>query len=513
MSSTATRIAQNTGFLYAKMGITMFVSLYTTRLVLNALGASDYGIFNTVGGAIALLGFFNAALASSTQRFMSYAEGAGNADRKKYIFNTSFVLHAFLGFILIAVLIVAGFVFFNGLLNIPEGRAHAAIIVYSSLIISTVFSVMTVPYEAVLNSHENMKYFAIVGIFESLLKLAVAFICVHVLIDKLIVYGILMAIIPIIVLIIMRIYCHHNYEECLIAPKQYYDKALVKEMTSFAGWGFMSSVAAVGTMQGMGILLNIFGGVVVNAAHGIANQLSGMFLAFSNTMLKALNPVLVKNCGAGHLEQMLKASETGNKLSFFCFSIFAIPFIVETPYVLSIWLKEVPQWAVLFCRLVFIRQMISQTYVTLETCVSATGQIKNMSIVLTLLWFFPIVFGIILYNLGAPIYTIYILLVLLALLRGASALYFSKRQCGLNVSSYLSATLIPMLSTTACVLLLVELFNHSMETSFVRCFLVFVLSFISFIIISYFLMFNKEEREQMKNVIKVFRSKLSNFSR
>ena len=174
--STANRVIKNTGFLYAKMGITMFISLYTTRLILNSLGASDFGIFNIVGGAISMLGFLNAAIASATQRFMSYSEGEGNREKQKSIFNVSFILHLGISIIVGISLLIAGYFFFNGILNIPQNRILAAKVVYGSLIISTMFTVMTVPYDAAMNAHENMKYYAVIGVFEAILKLAVAFV-------------------------------------------------------------------------------------------------------------------------------------------------------------------------------------------------------------------------------------------------------------------------------------------------------------------------------------------------
>lgn len=218
MSSTANRVIKNTGYLYARMGITMFVSLYTTRLILNSLGASDFGIFNIVGGAISMLGFLNAAMASATQRFMSYSEGAGDKEKQKSIFNISLVIHFLTSLLVGVALVVAGFFFFGGILNIPADRVGAAEVVYASLIVSTMFTVMTVPYDAVMNAHENMRYYAIVGILESLLKLSVAFACVYTSADKLVVYGILMACIPLLTLTIMRVYCHKHYRECIISP-------------------------------------------------------------------------------------------------------------------------------------------------------------------------------------------------------------------------------------------------------------------------------------------------------
>lgn len=506
--STANRVIKNTAWLYAKMAITMFVSLYTTRLILSALGASDFGIYNIVGGTIALLGFINSSMASASQRFMSYAEGEGNKEKQKYIFNVSFVLHFAISIVAVIAFAIAGYFFFNGILNIPEDRQHAAIVVYGSMVISTAFTMMSVPYEAVMNAHENMRYFAIVGIFESLMKLAIAFVTVYTLMDKLIIYGILMTLVPIIVLSIMRVYCHRKYQECIIAPRKYFDCILMKQMTGFAGWGFVSSTAAMLTMQGMSILLNIFGGVVVNAAHGVANQLAGQLMVFSNNMLKALNPVLVKSRGAGDTAKMLEAAETGNKLSFVIYTFFAIPFVVECPFILSIWLDNVPGYAVLFVRLVLIRQMISQTSVALETCISATGQIKRFTIFSSLIWGSPIIIGYIAYKLGAPIYTIYVLLIIMVLFRLSNTLLFCKRLCGLDIKGYLLRTFSPCVIVgiiCASILLLVQ---HFMQIGYVRLSIIILISSIIYPLLSYFFNFNSKEKTLIIQMIIAIKNKI-----
>ena len=358
--SIADRVIKNTGLLYAKMGITMFISLYTTRLILNTLGASDYGIFNIVGGAIAMLGFLNAAMASATQRFLSYAEGESNKQKKKKIFNISILLHAGIGVLLSISLIICGWFFFNGLLNIPAERTFAAKVVYGSLIVSTVFAVISVPYEAVLNARENMLYFSVVGIVESILKLGAALIIAYVGNDKLIVYGILMAIIPIIILIIMSNYCHQKYEECKIEFKRYWDVHIMKEMTAFAGWNFLNIASNMISQYGIGLVLNMFFGPVLNAAQGIANQISGQLMAFSNTMLKAVNPVIAKSEGNGKRDQMIYASLISSKYAFLLLSVFAIPFILETPFILKLWLKDIPKWTIIFTRFQIIRSLIEQ---------------------------------------------------------------------------------------------------------------------------------------------------------
>ncbi len=508
MSSTANRIAKNTGWLYAKMAITMFISLYTTRIILDVLGVEDFGIYNIVGGAIAMLGFINSSMAVSTQRYMSYATGHGQHERQKFIFNVSYIIHIALSLITVLVFIIAGVFFFNGILNIPTERHNAAIVVYGCLIVSTFFTMISVPYEAALNAHENMRYFTFVGIIESVFKLIVALLLVHSPIDKLVFYGLLMTLIPIIVLSIMRVYCHLKYEECHISFKKYWDKSLAKEMTSFAGWGLASSTASMLTMQGMSILLNMFGGVVVNAAHGVANQLAGQLMIFSNNMLKALNPVLVKSYGAGENAKMLDAASTGNKLSYLILSFFAVPFIIETPFILNLWLKETPDWAILFVRLVLIRQMISQMYITLETCISATGNIKDMSVASTIIWIAPIPISYELYRFGAPIYTIYIVLIITAFVRGSNAIYYCKKQCGLSVHQYLFQTVSPCILHLLIVTCFVYLISLAFDTGFVRLLIVFITSSVIHLSVCFFVTFNCRERRIIRDLISNIRIRL-----
>lgn len=507
MANTATRIVKNTGWLYAKMAITMFVSLYTTRLILNGLGASDFGIYNIVGGAIAMLGFINSSMASSTQRFMSYAAGEGKVERQKNIFNISFVIHFFLGILAVITFVIVGFCLFNGILNIPENRKYAAIAVYGSLIVSTFFTMITVPYEAVMNAHENMKYFAIVGIFESFLKLIVAIAVLYSPIDKLIYYGILMAAIPLISLTIMRIYCHCKYEECKISFRKYWDKPLAKEMAAFAGWGLLTSMTSMLTMQGMSILLNMFGGVVVNAAHGVANQLTGQLMVFSNNMLKAVNPVIVKSRGAGDTEKMLSVSSTSNKLSFLLFSLFTVPFVVETPYILKLWLKNPPEWAVMFTRLVLLRQMISQTYITLESCISATGKIKEMTLANTFIWIVPLPVSYALYKMSFPIYTIYIVLIVTAFVRGANLMYFCRKLCNLDVVNYFTGVFVPCVMQFMIEFVLVTALCSCFEMSMLRLSLVIVVSVLLHLLLSYFITLNRQEKEILKKVVSHMKEK------
>ncbi|ORL43740.1 MATE family efflux transporter [Zunongwangia atlantica] len=501
--SSANRVIKNTGFLYAKMGITMFISLATTRLVLNALGAADFGIFNVVGGAIAMLGFLHAAMSTATQRFMSFYEGKGEKDKQKHIFNVSLVLHFLIAIGLGLILLVAGYFFFNGVLNIAPDRIYAAKVVYGSLIVSTMFTVMSVPYEAVLNAHENMLYYSIVGVIESLLKLAVALIVVNYVGDKLELYGLLTACIPLLVLTVMRIYCHKKYSECVLAPKKYWEPILMKEMTSFAGWNLFGTASGMISQYGIGIVLNTFYGTILNAAHGIANQLSGQLMAFSNNMMKAVNPVIVKSEGGGNRDKMLKTSLFSAKLSFLMLAFFAIPFMIETPYILKIWLKNVPPWAILFVRLQLFRSLIEQLTIMIGRTISAQGNIRNFMKIKSILNVLPIVLTYLLFIYDFPPFYMYVVWILCwGVFGGCVTLYFANRNCGLSYQSFYEIVFKPVLLLFLIITTIGCIASYCMEPGILRLFIVTVVTCVSFVLL-YVLRFSSElEKKLFRSLLK-----------
>lgn len=504
--STATRVIKNTGYLYAKMGITMFISLYTTRLILNSLGASDFGIFNIVGGAIAMLGFLNAAMASATQRFMSYSEGEGNKEKQKSIFNISLVLHFGIAFAVGIALVIAGYFFFNGILNIPTDRIFAAKIVYGSLIVSTMFTVMTVPYDAAMNAHENMKYYAIVGIFESLLKLAVAFACVYTTHDKLIVYGSLMACIPIITLTIMRVYCHRHYEECTIQIKKYWDKGLMKEMTSFAGWSLFQVAAAIITNSGVNIVMNMFFGAIINAAQGIANQICGQLMALTNNLAKAINPIITKSEGQKESKKALKIASTSSKATFFITSLFALPAIISMPNLLQAWLTNVPDYAVFFSQCQLIISLCEQLTVGFNTAITASGNIKGISILKSIIKFCFLPLSYILFKLETPITIVYFLLVIIqGIINGLYIpIYFLKRDFNYDFIKYIKGTFLPCIITSILVLITESLLK-SYSQGWFQLGIFFTISIICNIIFFYTISLNTEEKSIVLNLVTKFK--------
>lgn len=363
MSSSPNRIVKNTFFLYGKMLITIFFTLYTTRLVLKSLGVVDYGVFGVIGGAVNMLGFLSASMAATTQRFMSYSEGTGNLEDKRQVFNVSVILHFIIAICACLLLCSFSYLFFDKIINVPVERLYAAKVVYYSMVFSVTVTVLSVPYDAVINSHENMLYYSIVGIIDSFVKLIIAiYIATSVSGDKLIVYGILMAVLSIVVMIVMQIYCHKYYSECVFKPLTYFSKKKLKQMSSFASWKLSTQFTSMVGNYGAGLLMNHYFGAVINAAISIASQVISQLQSFSNNMIKAVNPAIVKSEGENNRESMLQVSMYSCKYSFLIFAIFAAPALVCLDKLLVWWLVDVPQWAYLMTLVGILRSLMSAYY-------------------------------------------------------------------------------------------------------------------------------------------------------
>jgi len=510
---TAKRVAMNTGILYGRMIITVFVSLYATRLILNALGASDFGIFNVVGGAIALLAFLNNAMTTATQRFMAVVLGSGETHKLKTIFNVSLVLHFAIGIVIVMLLQAASMFLFDGILQIPIDRIPVAKLIFQFLIISTFFTIVSVPYDAVLNAHENMLFLAILRIIETALKLIIAIYITYTIYDQLIAYGVLMASLAILLLIIRQIYCHRKYDECDIKVIKKFDKTEFIGMAKFAGWSFLGSSSSVISNYGQGIVLNMFFGTIVNAAQGIANQVSGQLGALSNTMLKALNPVIVKSEGAGNRALMIKATLTGSKLSFFLLVFLYVPVLIEMPYIFTLWLKEVPNYAIIFCKLLLIRNLTEQLFVPLVTSIGAVGKIKNFQIYSSILTILTLPVSYILFKLNYQPFYLYIVFIIYSLITGYLILLFSNKIYGLSYSDFLKSVLFRCITSFIMIYGISSIPAIFMEEGIGRLVTVLSISLICFIVFVWIIGLNKEEKMRAGQLIKSTLVKINNVTK
>ena len=489
--------------MYVKMGVTFIVLLYTLRLLLASLGAADYGLFTIIGGAIAMLGFLNSTMAYATQRFMSYAEGGGNLEEKKKIFNISLVLHVFISILTCLLLVVVSVPLFNGILNIQPDRVYAAKIVYCCLIFSTMLTIVNAPYDAVMNAHENMLYYSIIGIFESLLRLSIAFYVVYTRYDKLIIYGLLMAMVPMITLTIMKVYCHRHYEECVIAPRRYWDGALVKRIATFSGWNFLTAVSSLFTFQGMGLVLNHFYGTILNAAHGIAQQINSQLLQFSANMMKALTPVIVKNAGAGKYDVMNIATIAGCKYTTYNMLLFAIPLMIEMPYVLQLLFVEVPEWTVLFCRLQIIVGIITQMAESASSAVYAQGNIKWYAIYKSLMNLLPLIIAYVSFALGGAPYWLYVPLVVVWGIGGDVVIVrYAQKLCGIPIMVFIKGVLACVMGVSIVMLLMGFSVKLLLDEGFLRLISCCLLTTIGLLLSLMSFGMSNEERSRVMELIR-----------
>lgn len=499
--NAANKVVLNTSILYAKMLITVGISLYTTRLVLDALGVTDYGIYNLIAAVVAMLSFLNAAMTTSTQRYLSFYQGLGDVKEQKIVFTNSIVLHVIIGFIVVILFSIIGCFLFNGFLDIPDDRLYSGKMIYYFMIITVVATVLSVPFVATLNARENMIWIVIVNIIEVILKLGIAISLFVFSGDKLIYYGLLMAIVSIVSLFLYAIFCLKKYSECSLNDRKVVSVSVVKKLSSFAGWNLFGALCGVGRTQGLAVILNVFYGAVINAAYGIANQVAGQMNFFSATMLRALNPQIMKSEGAGDRKRMLKLSMIASKFGFFLLAFIAIPCIFEMPDILQFWLKEVPQYSTEFCILILISIMTNQLTIGLQSAAQATGKIKVYQSVIGSILLFTLPVSYFLLKSGFAVYYVMIGFIVLEFTACVFRLFFLQKIAGLSIKEYMNRVImkefIPVFVSICVCILCVNSFSFHFRFIFT-----IVVSSFAFVICIYLFGLCNDEKELVNNMIK-----------
>lgn len=373
------RIARNTLLLYFRMLLIMAVSLYTSRVVLATLGIEDFGIYNVIGGVVAMFAIISSTLSAAVSRFITVELGRNDFEQLKKVFSASVTIHIFLAIIIFFIAEIGGIWFIHNKLVIPHERLNAAFWVFQCSILTFIVNLLSVPYNATIVAHERMDAFAYVSIIEVILKLLLVYILALFSFDKLIMYSFLLMLLAIIIRLIYGYYCKRHFGECVYY--YFWDKSLFKEIMAFASWNFIGASSGILRTQGINVLLNLFGGPVVNAARGISAQVHAAIQSFVTNFMTALNPQITKSYVSGDHVYMMKLIERGARFSFYLFFLLSLPIVIETNRILSIWLVEVPDHTVNFVRLVLIFAMIETLSGTLITTMLATGKIKNYQII------------------------------------------------------------------------------------------------------------------------------------
>lgn len=400
------RIAKNTLLLYFRMLFMMAVSLYTSRVILNTLGIEDYGIYNVVGGVVAMFGFLNGSMSSATQRYITFALGKGDEKRLQTVFSTTLQIHKLIAAIIVILGETIGLWFLYNKMQIPIDRIDAAFWVLQCSIISTVVMIVSVPYNAAIIAHEKMSAFAYISVLEVVLKLVIVYLLVIFPVDKLILFAFLILAIQVLIRFCYSIYCHKHFKETKYI--HVWDKALFKEMTGFAGWSLFGNLSAVLFTQGLNMLLNVFFGPVVNAARAVAVQVQNAIQQFVGNFQMALNPQITKTYAKGAMEEMHKLMYRSARFSFYLLFFLSLPVLYETDFILTVWLKTVPEHTVTFLRIMICTSLIYTCANPMIIANQATGKVKKYQAVCgaTLIMILPISW--ILLELGFPAYSVFI---------------------------------------------------------------------------------------------------------
>lgn len=375
MSLNSKRIAQNTAFMYFRMALTILIGLFSVRVVLRALGTEDFGIYNVVGGVVTMLAFLNNALASSTQRFLSFELGKNNQKKMSEIFNNSLSLYIMVVMIIIIIAETLGLWLVNSNLVIPEDRLFSANCVYQFSIISFVFIILQSPYNAVIIARERMDVYAYVSIIESVLKLGMISSLLLLGGDKLILYGGFMMIISASTFVFYCVFCKAKFQESRFLFE--INKEVLSEIGGFAGWGMWGAISNIFKGQGLNILLNIFFGPVVNAARAIAYQVEGAINTLVQNFYTAVRPQIIKSYASGHSEEVNKLINISTRLGYYLMLLFSLIFIFEMQIILSLWLGKIPDYSVDFTRMVLISQLFIVLANPLMTVIHATGKVAS----------------------------------------------------------------------------------------------------------------------------------------
>lgn len=418
----------NTFTLYVKIIISGVVTLLSTRVALQLLGVNDFGLYNLVAGIIAMLSFFNGALLVSTQRFLSVAIGKGsNTKELLKIFNSSLFIHVCLSLLLLLVLLIFKPFVFSTVLNISKDSVLVAKMVYDIMIVSSLITILTVPYNAAINAHEEMWIFAGIESIVALLKLGAAYALYITPYDSLITYSVLMLFAIFVGGICKCIWCRYRYKEIRISVKEMYNIVLIKQQVGFVGWNTLGVIAVLGRNQGIAVILNMFFGTLLNAAYGIASQLNVLVSTFAATITTVFSPIIMKYEGLGNKEKMLYTAILSSKISFLLSAIMALPILLELNNILDIWLTDVPQYTLQITNGIILTFIIMQMYPGITRAIYANGNIKWYQIVIsvTILLILPI--GYVLFKVNcSPVSIIYCMLVAQVLVLIETIFFASK---------------------------------------------------------------------------------------
>lgn len=494
-------IAKNATLLYIRMFITMVISFYTSRIVLQALGVSDYGIYNVVGGTIVIIDVLVAALGGATSRFLTFALGKNDLENLKKTFSTAAWVHIGLAAAFVLVAETFGLWFINNHLVIPEGRMVAANWVYQAAVVNFAMGITQTPYNASITSHEHMTVFAYIAVINALCKLGIAAFVLFYSGDHLILYSILLMVLAILFRIYYRYYCVKHFEECHIT--RVFDKPLLKEMVAFSSWNMLGSIMLTFKNQGVTILINRFFGTLLNAAAGVALQVQGLLYSFTGNIKVAFNPQIIKSYAAANYDRVNELIDLGTKFTALVTTLTTIPFIFNMDFLMGIWLKEVPQGAVVICQILLFANFFNSFNTFVNTAIVASGKIKYLNITLSFFYVAVLVATYLILKFTHSYTWAYIVTLVSCPLSTVVYLVLLKRIMNtFSARAFLKKTYLPLFATALSSLALAWLISRTIGSPLFSFLLIAVLCTTYVVVVAYFFVFDQNVRDQVKAFVK-----------
>lgn len=500
MPSSGKTIAKNTTFLYIRMLLVLVVTLYTSRVILQVLGASDYGIYNVVGGVVTMMAFLNTALGSSTSRFLTYALGSGEKKQIENTFSASLNLHISVAIVVLLIGETLGLWFLYEKLIIPEDRMNAAFWVLQFSIITTMVNFTQVPYKAALIAHENMSIYAYTGLYEAISKLLIVYLIKISPIDNLIFYALLIMLNTIGIRLFFRFYTVRHYEECRFRIVK--DRKLYKNLLKYSGWELFGGLAIVSQSQGINILLNMFFGPIVNSARAIAVQIQAAVMMFVSNFLTAVRPQVVKSMAEGNPERMYNLTFYAARFGYLLMLALVLPLCFEMDFVLGIWLGDnVPDNTKVFAIIVLITYLMETYHLASLMPYHAIGKIKVGNAVGGSLMISSLPISYILLKLGLPAYSAFLSVFAVNLIQMFFGWWLLHHYEPYSYKHLIKDVYIPTIVITILAMIVPIIIINMMETGWVR-FIVLLISTESVVLVlTYFIGLKKDEKNKIKQFI------------
>ena len=494
-TSNNKRIAKNTIMLYIRMFISMLVGLYTSRVVLATLGVEDYGIYGVVGGVVAMMGFLNASMSGATSRFLTFELGRGDKDRLAKTFSSALIVHIAIAIVVLILAETVGLWFLCNKLNIPAERMQAAHWVYQLSILSAMFGITQVPYNAAIIAHEKMDVYAYVEILNVSLKLLIVYLLCIGNFDKLILYASLMLAVSILIMMVYRIYAIRQFPETHF--HWIWDKTYLRPLLSFSGWDLYGNACVIARQQGTNFLINIFYGVVYNAASGIATTVQGTISGLAFNIILAFRPQIIKQYAKGNVEDMSKL--VGNAVCFttILFGCMSIPLILETHYIMKAWLGVIPEKSEIFCQILLIASFLGLLNNIWNTCIHATGKIKEISIFSGTFFLISLPIIYVVFQFKAPVESAYLVFILSIVFVNVSNLLIIKKEIPKLKLNFVFLNYIKVIIVLMASYYITSLFKAQMQETFIRllvdCFICWIIIFAS----SFIFILNKKQKKSI----------------